>query len=131
MDELPIVLLGIRSTWKEDRDAAPALLTYGTNLRIPGDFFSRQLRPKELHQAAFFVRDLQENFRSYRRFLRFIMVQQKHTCHEISCQQNRFTCAMMHIVVPWSDPMTDLSRFYVDLINILTFYEIISPHECQ
>ncbi|GFS22285.1 hypothetical protein ElyMa_005104600 [Elysia marginata] len=59
------------------------------------------------------------------------MAQQKHTCHEISCQRNRFTCAMMHIVVPWSDPMTDLSRFYVDLINILTFYDIISPHECQ
>ncbi|GFS06148.1 Pol polyprotein [Elysia marginata] len=43
MDELPIVLLGIRSTWKEDLDAAPALLTYGTNLRIPGDFFPSTL----------------------------------------------------------------------------------------
>ncbi|GFR90992.1 Pol polyprotein [Elysia marginata] len=39
MDELPIVLLGIRSLLKEDLDAAPALLTYGMNLRIPGDFF--------------------------------------------------------------------------------------------
>ncbi|KAL8563719.1 hypothetical protein ACOMHN_063487 [Nucella lapillus] len=32
MDELPIVMLGIRTTWKEDLDAAPVLLTYGTNL---------------------------------------------------------------------------------------------------
>ena len=132
MDELPIVLLGIRSTWKKDLDAAPALPTYGTNLRIPGGFFfSRQSRRKEFHQAAFLFVIYKKTFASYRCFLRFIMVQRKHTYHEISCQRNRFTCAMMHIVFPWSDPMTDLSRFYVDLLNTLTFYEIISPHECQ
>ncbi|GFN99393.1 Pol polyprotein [Plakobranchus ocellatus] len=133
MDELPIVLLGIRSTWKEDLDAAPALLTYGTNLRIPHYLviFSRQPRPKEFHQAAFLFVIYKKTFASYRRFLRFIMVQRRHTCHVISCQRNRFTCAMMHIAVPWSDPMTDLSRFYVALINILTFHEIISLHECH
>ncbi|GFS26688.1 Pol polyprotein [Elysia marginata] len=130
MDELPIVLLGIRSTWKEDLDAAPALLTYGTNLRIPGDFFP-STSAERISQAAFLFVIYKRTFASYRRFLRFIMVQQKHTCHEISCQRNRFTCAMMHIVVPWSDPMTDLSRFYADLKKILTFYDIISPHECQ
>ena len=127
MDELPIVLLGIRFRWKEDLDAASALLTYCTNLRMPGDF-SRQPRPKEFHQAAFLFVIYKKTFASYRRLLWFIMVQRKHTYHEISCQRNRFTCAMMHIVVPWLDAMTDLSRFYVDLIN-MTFYEIISPHK--
>ena len=62
MDELPIVLLGIRSTWKEDLDAAPALLTYGTNLRIPGDFFPSN-SAKRISPCSTFVRDLQENFR--------------------------------------------------------------------
>ena len=62
MDELPIVLLGIRSTWKEDLDAAPALLTYGTNLRIPGDFFP-SISAERISPGSTFVRDLQENFR--------------------------------------------------------------------
>ncbi|KAK3749160.1 hypothetical protein RRG08_012732 [Elysia crispata] len=62
MDELPIVLLGIRSTWKEDLDAAPALLTYGTNLRIPGDFFPSN-SAERISPGSTFVRDLQENFR--------------------------------------------------------------------
>ncbi|GFR65581.1 Pol polyprotein [Elysia marginata] len=62
MDELPIVLLGIRSTWKEDLDAAPALLTYGTNLRIPGDYFP-SISAERISSGSIFVRDLQENFR--------------------------------------------------------------------
>ena len=37
-DELPIVLLGIRTTPKEDLHCAPAELVYGTTLRIPGEF---------------------------------------------------------------------------------------------
>ena len=31
MDELPVVLLGIRSTWKEYLEATPVLQTYGNN----------------------------------------------------------------------------------------------------
>ncbi len=61
MDELPIVLLGIRSTWKEDLDLAPALLTYGTNIRVPGDFLpscADKVTPNNN-----FVRDLQQNLR--------------------------------------------------------------------
>ncbi|RUS71885.1 hypothetical protein EGW08_020359 [Elysia chlorotica] len=53
MDELPIVLLGIRSTWKEDLGASPALLTYGTNLRIPGDFFPSPSDDKFLPDSDF------------------------------------------------------------------------------
>ncbi|GFS03045.1 Gag-Pol polyprotein [Elysia marginata] len=62
MDELPIVLLGMRSTSKEDLDAAPALLTYGTNLRIHGDFFP-STSAERISPGSIFVRDLQENFR--------------------------------------------------------------------
>ncbi|XP_058817453.1 uncharacterized protein LOC131680760 [Topomyia yanbarensis] len=36
---LPIVLLGIRSSLKEDLQATAAELTYGTSLRLPGEFF--------------------------------------------------------------------------------------------
>ncbi|XP_053686175.1 uncharacterized protein LOC128735715 [Sabethes cyaneus] len=37
---LPIVLLGIRSSLKEELEASPAELTYGTSLRLPGEFFN-------------------------------------------------------------------------------------------
>ncbi|GFR71279.1 Gag pol polyprotein [Elysia marginata] len=37
-DELPIVLLGIRSSWRVDPDCSPAELIYGTTLRIPDEF---------------------------------------------------------------------------------------------
>jgi len=38
-DELPIILLGIRATVKEDLNCSPAELVYGQTLKIPGEFF--------------------------------------------------------------------------------------------
>lgn len=38
-DVLPIVLLGLRSTFKEDIGATPAELVFGTTLRLPADIF--------------------------------------------------------------------------------------------
>lgn len=38
-EELPIVLLGIRATVKEDLNCSPAELVYGQALKIPGEFF--------------------------------------------------------------------------------------------
>lgn len=37
---LPLVLLGIRSAWKEDLKTSAAELVYGEPLRLPGQFFS-------------------------------------------------------------------------------------------
>ncbi|XP_054289735.1 uncharacterized protein LOC129005012 [Macrosteles quadrilineatus] len=38
-DVLPLILLGIRSTFKEDISASSAELVYGEPLRLPGEFF--------------------------------------------------------------------------------------------
>ena len=38
LDELPWILLGIRSTPKEDIGASPAEMVYGSTLTVPGDF---------------------------------------------------------------------------------------------
>ena len=62
MDELPIVMPAIRTTWKEDLDAAPVLLTYGTNLRVPGDFLPPPCADKVFPSSAF-VQELQEILR--------------------------------------------------------------------
>lgn len=37
--ELPLILLGLRSTYKNDIQATPAEMIYGTTLRLPSDFF--------------------------------------------------------------------------------------------
>ncbi|CAH2083764.1 unnamed protein product [Euphydryas editha] len=42
LEILPLVLLGIRATFKEDIQASPAELVYGETLRLPGDFFEPQ-----------------------------------------------------------------------------------------
>lgn len=38
-DDLPIVMLGIRTSVKTDLKCSPAELVYGTTLRLPGEFF--------------------------------------------------------------------------------------------
>jgi len=39
-EALPLVLLRIRSAWKEDLQASSAELVYGSPLRLPGEFFA-------------------------------------------------------------------------------------------
>lgn len=39
IEVLPLVLLGIRTAWKEDLSSSSAELVYGETLRLPGDFF--------------------------------------------------------------------------------------------
>ena len=42
VDSLPLVLLGVRSAYKEDVEASAAELVYGQPLRLPGEFFDPQ-----------------------------------------------------------------------------------------
>ena len=57
---LPLVLLGIRSTIKEDLRCCPAKLVFGTTLRLPGEFVA-STSPDITEDAANFVHRL-ENF---------------------------------------------------------------------
>ncbi|XP_076384338.1 uncharacterized protein LOC143262641 [Megalopta genalis] len=38
-EALPLILLGIRTAVKEDIQTTPAEMVYGSNLRLPGEFF--------------------------------------------------------------------------------------------
>uniref|UniRef100_A0AAG5DQB7 Integrase catalytic domain-containing protein n=1 Tax=Anopheles atroparvus TaxID=41427 RepID=A0AAG5DQB7_ANOAO len=42
---LPMILLGMRTSYKDDLQAAPAELVYGTTLRIPSDFVCEPAKP--------------------------------------------------------------------------------------
>jgi cleavage and polyadenylation specificity factor subunit 1 len=62
MDELPLVLLGLRSAWREDPDCSPAELVYGTSLCLPGEAFS-QHESRTCQPSALFLTSLQQSMR--------------------------------------------------------------------
>ncbi|XP_061717484.1 uncharacterized protein LOC133525211 [Cydia pomonella] len=51
-EALPLVLLGIRSAWKEDLQASAAELVYGEPLRLPGQFFTPSKEPVDVTDFA-------------------------------------------------------------------------------
>lgn len=44
---MPTVLLGLRTCFKEDLQASPAEMLYGTSLKIPGEFFIEEDLPAD------------------------------------------------------------------------------------
>ena len=66
---LPSVLLGLRSTIKEDLGCTPAQLLYGTTLRLPGDFFEHGVQKPSVNMSEYVthIRDtIQQTSRSLR-----------------------------------------------------------------
>lgn len=60
---LPTVLLGLRNCFKEDLKASPAQLLYGTELRVPGEFFVTEDLPAN---PNFFLEKFREHIRRVR-----------------------------------------------------------------
>ena len=61
MDELPVVMLGIRSAWRLELDKAPCELVFGTTLVVPGSFFD-----EKVDREAGFVEDLKRSMSELR-----------------------------------------------------------------
>jgi len=65
MDELPIVLLGLHTAWRQDPDCSAADMVYGTALRLPGDFLpSSTSSAQTAVPPSEFLRRLQESMRA-------------------------------------------------------------------
>ncbi|XP_032688865.1 uncharacterized protein LOC116852520 [Odontomachus brunneus] len=58
IDLLPVVLLGLRAAYKDDIQASPAEMLYGTSLRIPGEFFVTTSNPADSTTFAGKLRSL-------------------------------------------------------------------------
>ncbi|XP_015189759.1 PREDICTED: uncharacterized protein LOC107073576 [Polistes dominula] len=63
LDILPVVLLGLRTSFQEDIQATPAEMLYGTCLRVPGEYFTSTDQPLD---SQIFV----EKHREYMRGIR-------------------------------------------------------------
>lgn len=62
-DHLPVILLGLRTSYKEDIKASPAEMVYGTTLRIPSEFFITN--PESIDEVEF-VTQLRKAMRGLR-----------------------------------------------------------------
>lgn len=63
VDALPAVLLGLRTSYKEDINASTAEILFGKTLRLPGEFFIEEKPPRD---PRMFVEPLRELLRSIR-----------------------------------------------------------------
>ena len=59
MSHLPLVLLGVRASVREDSGTSPAELLYGTALRLPGQMLQGLPPSESFKPSSEFVRDLQ------------------------------------------------------------------------
>ncbi|XP_025829488.1 uncharacterized protein LOC112904215 [Agrilus planipennis] len=60
---LPVVLLGLRTSYKDDIKASAAEMTYGTTLRLPGEYF---MEDEPLPDPNFFLEHLRQSMRKLR-----------------------------------------------------------------
>lgn len=61
--ELPMILLGLRSTFKEDVQCAPSEMVYGTTLQMPGQFFDKPLTSEVSTEFVKNLRDTMDEIR--------------------------------------------------------------------
>ena len=66
MDELPLILLGIRTAWREDADTTAAELVYGSTLWVPGEFVAVSGPVSAPAPSSGFLHSLQESMRNAR-----------------------------------------------------------------
>ncbi|GBN93687.1 hypothetical protein AVEN_110325-1 [Araneus ventricosus] len=57
---LPTILLGFRTTWKEDLEATTAEMVYGAPIRLPGEFLSPTTDSPDPQDPSTFVGKLKE-----------------------------------------------------------------------
>ena len=65
VDTLPIALLGIRTTLKQDYHCISVEVVYGTTLRVPGNFFTPNLEAT-VSDPSNYVTKLKESMKHFR-----------------------------------------------------------------
>lgn len=90
VDALPLILLGLRSTFKKDIEATPAEMIYGTTLRLPGDYFEKS-------QPATCESDFVKTLRANMETLKPRQTSNHNTCQSYFVQKELKDCS--HVFV--------------------------------
>ncbi|XP_015124483.1 uncharacterized protein LOC107046387 [Diachasma alloeum] len=118
---LPTVFLGLRNCYKEDLNASPADLVFGTSLRVPGEFFVSEDMPAD---PQIFLEQFREHIRAMRP-----TTTAHHTRSRIFILKNLYSCSYVFLRIdavkrplepPYSEPYEVLERLddYVFKINV-------------
>ncbi|XP_075162740.1 uncharacterized protein LOC142235370 [Haematobia irritans] len=90
-DVLPMVLLGIRCTIKEDLGYTPAEMVYGQDIRLPGEL----VVPGKTEYDSQLIYKLKENFKT----VRFALSHHKGTSNEVYVPKDLFGCKYVFVRV--------------------------------
>ncbi|XP_033225806.1 protein NYNRIN-like [Belonocnema kinseyi] len=66
IEVLPIILLGIRSAWREDLKSTSAELVYGESIRLPGEFLTSRSEEVNTKDTSEIVNAMRRRFQSLR-----------------------------------------------------------------
>lgn len=115
IEELPIILLGLRAAVRTDTEVSPAELTYGSRIRLPGDFFADTTSPditmdstyvQQLHEAISRCRPVptQAHGNNYKIFVHNDM----HTCTHVYV---RVDAVRKPLQAPYEGPYRVIKRY--------------------
>ncbi|KAK2577727.1 hypothetical protein KPH14_012837 [Odynerus spinipes] len=87
LDLLPSVLLGLRTSYKEDLKSSPAEMLYSTTLRVPGEFFVHQDAPADpqefIEKHRTLMRNIQPTGTSNHSKTKLFLMKDMNTCTHV------------------------------------------------
>lgn len=87
IDILSTVMLGLRTSFKEDLQASPAEIVYGSNLRIPGEFFTSEELQQDpqifVEKHREFIRGLRPTPTAHHTKSRIFILKDMYTCSHV------------------------------------------------
>ncbi|GFW63017.1 hypothetical protein TNCV_4453651 [Trichonephila clavipes] len=119
---LPIILIGLRASLKEDILCSPAELVFGTTIRLPGEMFDSS-KPDD--DVVNFVSKLKSHMQSLHQNtmanVQFLSIQ--------DCwKQHMFFFAKTCYVVHFNNPMMALSKSYKERIKCFSFTSMVNGY---
>ncbi|XP_049312212.1 uncharacterized protein LOC125778460 [Bactrocera dorsalis] len=108
---LPTVMLGLRCSHKEDIGASPAEMLYGTNLRLPGEFFDSgdgSYNPQEfISKFREYIQQLKPSSPVYHNSTRFFINKNLHDCSHVFIRSDH---VRKPLEPPYSGPFEVVER---------------------
>ena len=98
-DALPLVLLGIRTAYKDDLQSSAAELVYGEPLRVPGELI---VPAAPRFEASTFIQQLRRHMNQLRPTPAARHSSQPHSSTKTSGTRPTCSCGRIPYTVPWS-----------------------------
>ncbi|KAK2577962.1 hypothetical protein KPH14_012262 [Odynerus spinipes] len=125
LDLLPSVLLGLRTSYKEDLKSSPAEMLYGTTLRVPGEFFVHQDAPADpqefIEKHRTLMRNIQPTGTSNHSKTKLFLMKDMNTCTHLFIRND-------HVRAPLEAPYMGLFKI-IERVNERVFKIDINGQE--